>query len=97
MLDASANLQAHAVARLRALFPGSRTVRVLDRKLAQAAAVRVAKLTHCSRRACPFPVVAKSGLCRGHLADSTAEYSVLPSALGVATIPQARSSHHAHA
>lgn len=86
--------------RLRALFPTSSVVRELDRKIALvAAAERAAKLSHCARRACPFPTVKDTGLCRGHLADSMAQLSYLPSSLGVATIPVAapRSRAAAHA
>jgi len=78
-----------AVNRLRALFPTSRYVRDLNARLAQAASERVAKLTRCSKRACVFPVF-RDGLCRGHLADAAAEYSFLPSMLGVKTVPQPR-------
>jgi hypothetical protein len=72
-----------AIARLRLLFPTSRFVRELDRKL------RPAPPAKCSERACPFPPF-KNGLCRGHAADSIAEFSVLPSMLGTKTIPQPR-------
>jgi len=72
-----------AVSRLRRLFPHSLVVRELDRKL-----------SGCAQKACPFPAF-RDGFCRGHLADAAAPYSVLPSALGVATIPQPQP--HAHA
>ena len=77
------------VCRMRLLFPTSRFVRELDARL------RPPPPAKCSERACPFPPF-KNGLCRGHAADAVAEYSFLPSALGVRTVPQPRSTH-AHA
>jgi len=76
-----------ALARLRALFPASRMVANLGAKGWRRPREDVAMLTHYSMRACPFPAVAKYGLCRGHLAESSAQYSVLPSALGAKTRP----------
>jgi hypothetical protein len=42
-----------------------------------------------------LPAIQERFVPRGHFADSTAEFSYLPSALGVATIPQPRTHHHA--
>lgn len=85
-----------ACARLRLLFPGSKLVAELDRKLRLAALIAASKRP-CRMKACVFPVVDfENGLCRGHAADRLAQFSYLPSALGVKTVPQAP-SHHAHA
>jgi hypothetical protein len=83
-----------ALSRLRQLFPNSRMVAELDRKLRLAALIAASKRP-CRVRACPFPVVdLENGLCRGHAADRLAQYSVLPSALGNRNVPQP-ASHHA--
>jgi hypothetical protein len=78
-----------AVSRLRALFGPKVVADLLGTRL------KPRPPSKCSERACPFPPF-KNGLCRGHAADSIAEYSFLPSALGCKTVPQARSTH-AHA
>lgn len=87
-----------ACARLRSLFPGSRTVADLDRRLRLAALI-AASQRPCRMKACPFPVLdLEHGLCRQHLADATAQYSVSPSMRGTKMIPQPRSPQpRAHA
>jgi hypothetical protein len=90
------SLHEMAVSRLRQLFPNSRMVAEIDRKLKLAELI-AASQRPCRMKACPFPVVdLEHGLCRQHSADLLAQYSVLPSALGCKTVPQA-ASHHAHA
>jgi hypothetical protein len=84
-----------AVATMRRLFPNSRYVREIDRKM-KVAALIAASRQPCRMKACPFPVVdLENGLCRGHAADRLAQFSYLPSALGCKTVPQPRT--HAHA
>jgi hypothetical protein len=95
VVPAPATLYEIAAARMRLLFPRSKLVADLDRKL-KIAAMIAARSRPCKARACPFPVVDERGWCRAHLADSVATCSVLPSMLGTKMIPQPR-SHHAHA
>jgi hypothetical protein len=86
------SLQDLAVSRLRTLFPGWKLVRDLDRQSAQAAAERVAKLTHSSRKACPFPGVKDTGLVQrsSRRRDGRSTASRRPCS-GTKMIPQPRS------
>jgi hypothetical protein len=86
-----------ACARLRFLFPGSKLVAELDRKLKLAAVA--ANGGRCLERGCVFRAF-QDGRCRQHAADRLAEYSVSPSMLGTKMIPQPRAPQpraHAHA
>jgi hypothetical protein len=61
-----------ALARLRLLFPGRFEL------IANAAPVS----TRCAEKGCCFPAMSGHSLCRGHVVDLSAQFSVLPSYAG---------------
>jgi hypothetical protein len=74
-----------AIANLRKRFPRCSIVRELDKL----------KPARCREKACPFPIFDQErGLCRGHLIDSVAERSVLPSALAAVIAPARQPAAH---
>ena len=70
-----------ATRRLRSLFPASTLVRQLNMKRISDDMATVSASTRCSKKACPFPSF-RDSLCKGHFADTRAQYSVMPSVSG---------------
>jgi hypothetical protein len=81
MLPSTPSLHDRALSRLRQLFPG--------RFEPKEPVIRFANVTianvRCREKGCVFPSLADGGgLCRGHLADARAEYSLMPSTTSAA-------------
>jgi hypothetical protein len=87
------NLLALAATRLITLFPGSelaaRASLVMREHGKSVAELKPASVNtkpasaRCSIKACPYPAT-RDGICRAHLIDARAEYSMLPSTTAAA-------------
>jgi hypothetical protein len=80
-----------AARQLLRLFPGTpmalRAIRILSELNPPKPAAPVRISARCREKACPFPAMAGHDLCRGHMVDSNAKFSVLPSCAAEAIGP----------